>query len=95
MEQVAERVGAAIERVGRTGASVEMGALQRHFQAPGRSEPLSVTVWGCPSRPSLREAPGRWGWSRWSARSEARSSTGSLLDDTLRSARQKIGGSLP
>jgi 3-hydroxyisobutyrate dehydrogenase-like beta-hydroxyacid dehydrogenase len=32
----------------------------------------ALPVWGCPSRPSLREAPGRWCWSRWSARSAAR-----------------------
>ena len=33
---------------------------------------LALPVWGCPSRPSLRKAPGRWCWSRWSARSAAR-----------------------
>ena len=36
--------------------------------APQRALP----VWGCPSRPSLRRAPGRWCWFGWSARSAAR-----------------------
>jgi hypothetical protein len=34
--------------------------------------PASLPVWVCPSRPSWRGAPGRRRWSRWSARSEAR-----------------------
>ncbi len=32
----------------------------------------ALPVWVCPSRPSWRGAPGRRRWSRWSARSEAR-----------------------
>ena len=45
----------------------------RHFEeGVGDRIARALPVWVCPSRPSWRGAPGRRRWSRWSARSAAR-----------------------
>jgi hypothetical protein len=56
------------------GDKVHVAASFSRYDASGANYVThdALPVWGCPSRPSLREAPGRWRWSRWSARSAAR-----------------------
>ena len=63
------RIGSPSESANRSALGlVRVGTLVTRSRIRRRALP----VWGCPSRPSLREAPGRWCWSRWSARSAAR-----------------------